>query len=180
MTQGPAGPLFLIEPFDSTRHDRPGFSCGVAQVDNFFKRTAGKLVRAGVVRLFVMTGPSGELIGFYALNAHAIAYEALPPRYARSRPRHGRIPAAYIAMIGVDMRFQGKGHGGDLLADALLRIARAAEEIGIAVVLLDLLDCGDPGAVQRRRKLYSSYGFLPLPAQPLRLFLPIATVLAGR
>jgi hypothetical protein len=54
-------------------------------------------------------------------------------------------------MIGVDRRFQGKGHGGDLLADALTRIADAADEIGIAVVILDVLDCGNAEAVKRRK-----------------------------
>jgi hypothetical protein len=30
--------------------------------------------------------------------------------------------------------------------------------------------------VARRKALYESYGFQPLPSRPLRLFLPLATV----
>lgn len=165
-----------IEPLDPAKHDRAAFSCGVEQVDNFFRKTANKLAQADNLRVFVMVSPSGQLIGFYALNAHAIDYSELPANHARTRPGHGQIPAAYISMIGVDTRFAGKGYGGDLLADALTRIARAADEIGISVVMLDVLDCGDPDLVQRRLKLYTGYGFTPLPSQPLRLFLPIATV----
>lgn len=125
-----------------------------------------------------MVGPGGNPIGFYAVNAHAIDYADLPIRYARDRPAHGSIPAAYISMIGVDRRFQGQGYGGDLLADCLLRLARASDALGIAMVLLDVLDCGDPDQVARRRALYTGYGFQPLPSQPLRLFLPMATIRA--
>ncbi|MCI3130973.1 GNAT family N-acetyltransferase [Phenylobacterium aquaticum] len=165
-----------IEPFDPDRHDRAAFASGVDQVDNFLKKTANKLARADNLRLYAMTDPSGALIGFYALNAHAIDYAELPTKYARTRPGHGAIPAAYISMIGVDARHQGHGYGGDLLVDALSRIAQAADAIGIAVVILDVLDDGDAEQVTRRKLLYESYGFQPLPSRPLRLFLPLATV----
>ena len=167
---------FVIEPLDPAKHDRGAFSCGIDQADNFFRRTANKLIKAGNVRTFVMIGPERELIGFYATNAHAVDYTELSDRFARNRPAHGSIPAAYISMIGVDHRFQGQGYGGDLLVDCLTRLARAAEALGIAVVILYVLDCGDPEKVARRLALYTSYGFEPLPSQGLRLFLPIATV----
>ncbi len=165
-----------IEPFDPERHDRTGFSCGVEAVDNYFKKTAGKLVSAGNVRLFVMVNPDGNLIGFYAINAHAVDYRDLPSRFARSRPGHGSIPAAFVAMIGRDQRYSGQGFGSDLLVDALRRITQAADVIGLAVVLLDVLDCGDPERTARRQSLYQSYGFQPLPSNPTRLYLPLAAV----
>jgi ribosomal protein S18 acetylase RimI-like enzyme len=168
----------IIEPLDPARHDRAAFSCGVHRVDNFFRRTANKLTKSDNLRTFVMVSPSGELIGFYAVNAHAIDYGDLPDRFARGRPGHGSIPAAYISMIGVDNRFQGRGYGGDLLIDCLLRLARAADFLGIAVVLLDVLDCGEPEQVEKRCALYVGYGFEPLPSNPLRLFMPMATVRA--
>jgi len=165
-----------IEPFDQNKHDRTAFSCGVDQVDNYFTRTANKLAKAGNARLFVMVSPDDELIGFYATNAHAVDYSELPAKYARTRPGHGSIPAAYISMIGVDQRFSGDRYGDDLLVDALTRIARAADEIGISVVMLDVLDCGDPDLVEKRKKLYTSFGFTSLPSNELRFFMPMATV----
>ena len=165
-----------VEPFDPDRHDRAAFSCGVESVDNFFKRTAGKLSKADNLRVFVMVAADGTVIGFYALNAHAVSHQDLPARFARARPGHGSIPAAYISMIGVDQQFAGRGYGGDLLVDALHRIAQAADAIGIAVVMLDVLDDGVPANVARRMTLYQSYGFQPLVSNQLRLFLPIATV----
>lgn len=171
-------PDIVIEPLDPARHDREGFSCGIAQVDNFFRRTANKLARAGNVRTFVMVGSEERLIGFYAVNAHAIDYAELPKRFARDRPAHGSIPAAYISMIGVDSRYQGQSYGGDLLVDCLARLAGAADALGIAIVMLDVLDCGDPDRVAQRLALYTGYGFQPLPSNGLRLFLPMATVQA--
>jgi ribosomal protein S18 acetylase RimI-like enzyme len=116
------------------------------------------------------------VFGFHALNAHSVDYGDPPHRFARNRPSHGRIPAAYISMIGVDERYQGQGYGADLLVDGLTRIARAAEALGIAVAMLDVLDCGDAKKVERRKRLYKSYGFTSLPSNPLRLFIPMATV----
>ncbi len=166
----------IIEPFDPARHDRTAFSCGVEQVDNFFKKTANKLVKADNLRVYVMVGTDDALIGFYAINAHRIDYTDLPPKYAKHRPGHGGIPAIYISMIGVDLRFVGHGYGGDLLADCLKRIARIADELGVSVVMLDVLDDGNPELVEKRKRLYAGYGFMPLPSNEIRLFLPLATV----
>jgi ribosomal protein S18 acetylase RimI-like enzyme len=166
----------VIEPFDAAKHDRDGFSCGVPHVDNFFRHTANKLARADNLRVFVMSNGAREVVGFVALNAFCVDYRDLPPKFARTRPGHGSIPAAFISMIGVDRRYFGKGYGGDLLVDALTRISRAADELGIAVVLLDVLDDGNAGLIERRKALYMRYGFAPLPSNPLRLFLPMATV----
>lgn len=123
-----------------------------------------------------MMALNGDLVGFYALNAHAVDYSDLPGKYARTRPGHGSIPTAYISMIGVDRSHQGQGYGGDLLVDALRRIASAADHIGIAMAMLDVIDCGDAAKTAKRKALYEDYGFSPLPSNPLRLFLPIATV----
>jgi ribosomal protein S18 acetylase RimI-like enzyme len=167
---------YTIEPFDPSRHDRAAFSCGVEQVDNYFQKTANKLATADNVRLYVMVAPDGTVIGFYALNAHSVHFTDLPAKFARSRPSHGNIPAAYISMIGRDQKFRGGGYGGDLLVDALRRIAVAADAIGVAVVMLDVLDCGDQDRVARRKALYESYGFQSLASNPLRMYLPVSTV----
>lgn len=170
------GHSVTIELLDPERHDRDRFSCGVDPVDNYFRKTANKLAKAGNTRVYVMTSETGDVIGFYALNAHSVDFAELPPRYARTRPSHGAIPAAFISMIGVDQRYTGQGYGGDLLADALLRIAQASERIGIAMVILDVLDDGNPDHVARRKTLYLRYGFEPLPSNPLRLFMPVAAI----
>jgi len=169
---------FVIEPFDPEKHDRTAFSCGIPQVDNYFQKTANKLAKADNIRLFVMVAADGQVMGFYSINAHAVDFSDLPQKYARNRPAHGHIPAAYISMIGRDRKFSGQVYGSVLLADALKRIARAAEVLGIAVVMLDVLNCGDPERLKCRMAIYSGFGFISLPSNQLRMFLPMATVRA--
>ena len=167
---------YLIEPFDPDKHERTAFSCGVEQVDNFFKRTANKLSKADNLRVFVMAKSDGSVIGFYALNAHSVDYHDLPESFARNRPGHGKIPAAYISMIGRDEKYAGGGFGGDLLLDCLNRITLASDSVGLAVAILDVLDDGNAELVAKRMALYKGYGFLPIPANPLRLFITVATI----
>lgn len=167
---------FAIAPLDPEKHDRAAFSCGVEAVDNFFKRTANKLSKADNLRVFVMTDDNGTVAGFYAINAHSISFEDLPAQFARTRPGHGKIPAAYISMIGRDTRFAGSGIGADLLADCLTRILRISRDLGLAMAILDVLDDGDEKAVAKRKALYESFGFSPMPTQPHRLYMPVATI----
>lgn len=166
----------LIEPLDPEKHDRAAFSCGICQIDNFFQQTANRQEKANNLRTYVMVTSQGEVVGFYATNAHAVDYQDLPRKYARTRPGHGSIPAAYISMIGVDEKHQGKGQGGVLLTDCLERLYNASMSVGIAVVMLDVFDCGDPKLVERRVSLYKSYGFEQLPSNNLRMFIPMKTI----
>lgn len=99
---------YIIEPFDPARHHRAAFLCGIEQVDSYFHKTANKLAKADNVRLYAMVAPDGTVIGFYALNAHSVHYGDLPAKYARTRPAHGSIPAAYISLIGRDQRYRGR------------------------------------------------------------------------
>ena len=166
---------FTIQPFDPKAHDRAAFSCGVQQIDNYLKLTAKKGSKADVVRIWVVIDKGNNIVGFYGINMHAIDAKEMPASYKKKAMKHGLLPAAFIAMIGVDEKHQGNGLGSALVADALDRIARASEEIGTCVIMLDVFDDGNVDAVTRRKSYYESFGFGPLPDQPLRLFMPVAT-----
>ena len=166
---------FKIQPFDPKTHDRAAFSCGVPQIDNYLKLTAKRGAKADVVRIWVVIDAENQIVGFYGINMHAVDVKEMPASYKKKAMKHGLLPAAFIAMIGVDEKHQGNGLGSALVADALDRIARASEEIGTCVVMLDVFDDGNVDAVTRRKNYYESFGFIPLPDQQLRLFMPIAT-----
>ena len=170
-----------IEPFDRARHVCDNFHSGVEGVDSYLKLTAGKLAKAGNIRFFVLVDVDNpnDIIGFYTLNAHAVDYGELPKKYKRAAPGHGSIPAAFISVMGVDHKRQGERIGAYLLADALKRIVIGAEAVATAVVLLDVIDCGDAEKIKRRTRFYQNFGFLPLESQPTRLFLPVATIKAS-
>ena len=173
-------PIF-IEPLDPDRHDRASFSCGAARLDNFLKRTARKHHAGDFTRVWVATdGRSPPVLGFYALNAHSLEGDDLPKGLTRDAPRHGAIPAVYLSMIAVDRRQQGEGIGRILLADALARAASAAEQVGIRVVVLDIIEDGGNELTEKRRAFYTAMGFQPLPGRPLRMFIGIETVRRAR
>jgi GNAT superfamily N-acetyltransferase len=67
----------------------------------------------------------------------------------------------------VDERHQGEGLGRLLLGDALHRSWRAAHTVASYAVRVDAKDDGV-------RDFYVSHGFVPLPKERLRLFLPMA------
>jgi ribosomal protein S18 acetylase RimI-like enzyme len=168
-----------IEPLDTKKHDRAAFSSGVEQVDNFLHKRAGKLVKGETARVFVAIDtdhPPEVIRGFYSINAHSVHCGELPNRYRRYAQPDGSIPGAFIGMIGVDQSAQRQGIGGILLTDALKRAFLVSQQIGTAVVMLDILDCGNPEVVERRQRLYEGYGFESLDSDPLRMFMPMGTV----
>ena len=172
----------IIEPLDPARHDRAAFSCGVGRLDNFLKRTARKQQAGDFTRIWIATD-SGQvaILGYYALNAHFIEGNDLPVRLTKDVPRSGCIPAAYLSMIAVDHRHQGRRLGHVLLADALDRAVRAADGyLGLKAVVLDVIEDGGAESTEKRRAFYASMGFHPFPSNPLRMFITIDEVRKAR
>lgn len=170
-------PKIRIEPFDPRKHDRTAFSCGTVRLDNFLKRTARKQQTGDFTRVWVATD-SGQarILGYYALNAHSLEGEDFPVHLTRDAPRSGSIPAVYLSMIAVDRRCQGQGIGRILLADALKRAAGAADQVGLKVVVLDVIEDGGAEVTEKRRAFYAGMGFQSFPSRPLRMFISIETV----
>ena len=91
----------------------------------------------------------------------------MPTKLAKRLP-HYPVPAAVIGRLAVDLRDQGRGFGETLLLDAIHRVVRAGDTIGVYAVMVDALH-------DRAGAFYERYGFAPFPSDPLRLFLPIRT-----
>lgn len=173
----PGAPLLLIEPLDPGKHDRAGFSCGIARLDNYLKYTAKKHHAGDFTRVWVATrARQNGIVGFYALNAHSLDGDQLPVEFTRNAPSHGGIPAIYLSMIAVNRPDQGQGIGRVLLADALKRSAGAADQIGLKTVILDVIDDGGSKTTAKRVAFYDSMGFQALPGYPTRMFIGIETI----
>ena len=175
----PSVPQIVIEPFDPGRHDRSGFSCGTDRLDNFLMLSAKKKKKDDFTRVFVAVAKgSSEVFGYYALNAHAVATENLGADRPRRAPRTGSIPALYLSMIAVDRRQQGNGLGSDLAVDALGRALSVASEVGLKLVVLDVIDDGGEEVFARRMEFYRRLGFRSLEDRPERMFIMIDTIRA--
>jgi ribosomal protein S18 acetylase RimI-like enzyme len=72
--------------------------------------------------------------------------------------------------LAVDREFQGRGYGAALLMEAVRRVAGLSNHVGIAGLFVD---AKDDSAIQ----FYQHFGFLSLPSNSRRLFLPLEPLL---
>ena len=174
-----AAPGIVIEAFDPGRHDRSGFACGTDRLDNFLRFSARKQQKDDFTRVFVAVAEgSPKILGYYALNAHAVATDDLGPDRPRRAPNTGSVPALYLSMIAVDRSRQGRGLGSDLAIDALGRALNVAGEIGLRLVVLDVIDDGGNEVFARRMAFYRRLGFQSFQDRPERMFIGIDTIRA--
>jgi GNAT superfamily N-acetyltransferase len=159
---------FRIEPL-SNDDDRSRFSSGSAQLDRYFREQASQDIKRRIATCFVaLSVETNDVAGFYTLAATGIALSALAPDIVRKLPRYPVVPAALLGRLAVAQNYQGKGLGGVLLGDAVLRTARV--ELGVFAMLVDAKD-------EAAQRFYEHYGFTLLPGAERRLCLPIATAL---
>jgi len=143
--------------------DVDSFSCGQPDLDDWFKRFALVNQRANMTTVFV-TCSADKVVGYYALATGGVERAQAPDRVSRGLPAHP-IPVVLLARLAVDSSVQGKGLGRALLRDALIRVASAADEIGIRALLIHAKD-------ERAREFYMRCAeFEPSPTDPLHLFL---------
>ena len=157
---------FRLEPLGDA-HDRTGFACGQDPLDRYFQTQATQDIRRRVATCFVAVEvATGLVAAYYTLASAGIPIIDLPADLTKKLPRYPSIPAVRVGRLAVDARFQGRGLGGALLADALVRVMSSA-----AAVYALLVDAKD----EKAAAFYRHHGFIALASQPRMLFLPIAT-----
>ncbi|MFI5023995.1 MAG: GNAT family N-acetyltransferase [Alphaproteobacteria bacterium] len=154
------------------QHDRATFSCGQADLDEWFQHRASQDDKRNVARVFVAVDDELGVIGFYSLSSFTLSLHDLPEEIARKLPRYDAIPAALIGRLARDARARGRGIGELLLADAVRRILGAGRSIAVFAIVVDAKD-------ERAVGFYQGFGFRAFPSRPRRLFLPTATAGAG-
>ena len=148
---------FRNEPL-SDRRDRTRFRSGEEALDRYFQKQSTQDIRRRVANCFVaVQAATGQVAACYTLSAGSIAFGDLPPEESKRSPRYPALPAARVGRLAVDERFQRRGLGAAMLADA-------------AVFAL-LVDAKNDRAVA----FYQKYGFRALAGHPRTLFLPLAT-----
>ena len=155
-----------VEPL-GPHHDRTSFASGVEPLDRYLRSQAGQDARKNMAAPFVLVLPNGAVGGYYTLSATAVKLADLPDQTVRRLPRYPLVPATLLGRLAVDRRFQGRGYGRFLLADALCRIARS--EIASVAVIVDAKD-------EAARRFYERESFLPFADQPMKLFRPVVDI----
>jgi ribosomal protein S18 acetylase RimI-like enzyme len=148
-------------------HGRSGFRCGEDALDRYFETQVTQDVRRRVANCFVaVEATTDNLAAFYTISASSIPLVDLPPDEVKRLPRYPVVPAVRIGRLAVDLRFQGRGLGAAMLADAAARALRAE-----AAAFALLVDAKNDQAVT----FYRRFGFLEFASRPRTLFLPLAT-----
>ncbi len=156
---------FQIRSFD-TSANTDNFQCGSEPLDGYIRRYASQDVRRNVARVFIATPENDpqRLAGFFTLSAGSVTCSSLPATMARKLPRYP-IPVALIGRLAVDSKFQGKGLGSILLADACQKVSKASVVLAVAGIIVDAKD-------EAAIAFYAHFGFIPLQGQNDRMFLP--------
>lgn len=109
-------------------------------------------------------------MGYYALASGAITVESAPGRFRRNMPNP--IPVAILARLAIDSGWHGKGIGRALFRDAALRVAQAADVIGIRGIVVHAIS-------EEAKKFYMALGFDPSPREPMMLMVTLADIRAA-
>jgi ribosomal protein S18 acetylase RimI-like enzyme len=158
----------IIEPL-SPADDRNAFACGVTVLDRYFREQASQDAKRRLGNCFVAKDrETGAIAGYYTLAATSIPFVDLHEDDARRLPRYPLLPATLIGRLAVDTRYQGRGIGSALLAEAFHQVVRAAPASFALVV-----DAKDDAAAA----FYRRYGFRLFGSRPLSLYLPMSTAL---
>jgi GNAT superfamily N-acetyltransferase len=158
--------------FDPERHDASRFASGRPALDAWLRRSAGQGQRRDASRTFVVVDGEGAVIAYHTLVAGAVEHGAATGQARRGLSRHFKIPVCLLARLAVDARHQGAGLGAAMLADALMRAARAAEQVGMRAVVVDALD-------EAAAAFYRRFGLEPLAGDGLTLMITVARIRAA-
>jgi GNAT superfamily N-acetyltransferase len=162
-----------------TSEDAAGdFTCGIPELDHFFRAQAGQNQRRDISRTWVLPRPEGaselpDVVGFYTLTLGHLARETLPHSVKKRLPRYP-LPVVIVGRLAVHTLARGRGHGGQLLHDAHLRALTINAQGGCVAVVVDAKD-------EEAQAFYQHYGYMLLLQQgnapwPRRLYLPVATI----
>ncbi len=147
-------------------HDLSHFDCGIAVLDDWLRRRALKN-ESRFSRTYVVCD-ANRVVAYVCISAGSVAREAAPGNLRRNAPT--AVPVSIIGRLAVDSAYAERGLGAGLLADALRRIAIAAQSIGIASVMVQAKD-------EAAKRFYLSCAeFVEFPGESRTLFLSIATI----
>jgi len=140
-------------------HDLSQFDSGVLELDNWLKSRARANEESGASRTFVLAKGS-RIVGYYALTVGHVTHAVSSGKVRRNVP--DPIPVVILARLALDKEWQGKGLGGDLMQDAVLRALNAAESLGIRAMMIHALSDG-------AKSFYERYGFIASNIEPYTL-----------
>jgi len=159
--------LLRIEPI-ARQHVRDQFDCGEDSLNQYLAQFARQNDQSNIAKTFVAADAANAVLGYYSISSASIEFSSISAEMQKGLPMYP-VPAARISRLAVDHSSRGSGSGAQLLIDALQRIYRVSNEMGIKLLVVDALN-------DSAKSFYEHYGFTQFPKQGLTLFLPIETL----
>src|SRR5262249_25680909 len=150
----------------SDLHELDDFFSGVSSLDDWLKRRALANQVSGASRTYVVA-EDRKVVGYYALASGAIAVASSVGRFRRNMP--DPIPVAVLGRLAMDRAQQGRGLGRALFRDCALRVAHAADTIGIRGIVVHAIS-------DQAKAFYQAIGFDPSLADPMTLMVTLADI----
>jgi len=155
----------------SRAHDRDAFDCGSEPLNNYLKQTARQHTERGISRTFVLVEESASeskpVAGYFTLNICQLRAEQLPAEMARRLPRE--VAGVKLGRLAVAKSRQRQGLGRLLLVAAMKKFVEVFDSAGGIGLFVDAKD-------NEAKTYYERFGFIPMPDNPLLLFLPLQTI----
>ena len=162
--------MFKLELL-SRAHDRDSFDCGSEPLNAYFQQTARQHTERGISRTFVLVQKSAAepkpVAGYFTLNICQLRAEQLPPEVARRLPRE--VAGVKLGRLAIAKARQRQGLGKLLLVAAMRKFVEVFDSAGGIGLFVDAKD-------HEAKTYYERFGFVPLPDNPLLLFLPLQTI----
>lgn len=151
-------------------HDRKGFDCDTADLNEYLARYARQNHESGGAKTFVAV-PSAEpmrVLGFYSISPGSIEFAHVPASLTRKLGRCD-VPVFRLGRLAVDRTMQGQGLGSDLLLAAGERALAVATEVGGVALAIDAKN-------ENAARWCERFGAHALLDDPLRLILPLSVI----
>ncbi len=165
----PRPPYAVLEEqaLDPERHDRAGFSCGVAQLDEYLHRFASQHRRRGISTVFVLVDSAEPtvVLGYYTLSAAEVDAAELRHVDRKKLPRYP-VPCFRMGRLACRADRRGQGLGKLLIAGAVERCLQARQQVAAFALIVDAKD-------EQAAAFYCHYGFARCADAPLTLYLPL-------
>jgi GNAT superfamily N-acetyltransferase len=158
-------PLTEPQPLNDA-HELNEFSSGVSSLDDWLKRRARPNQVSGASRTFIVADDH-RVVGYYALASGAITVGSSVGRFRRNMP--DPIPVVVLGRLAIDRSQQGRGLGRALFRDCALRVAHAADIIGIRGIVVHAIS-------EEAKAFYLALGFDAPPSEPMTLIVTLVDI----
>jgi predicted N-acetyltransferase YhbS len=146
----------------TAEHDTSLFHCRHDSLNQWLRRRALTNASSGATRTYVVCAEDHRVVGYYALAAGSLDVASALARLRRNMPNP--LPVVVLGRLAVDDTWSGRGVGGGLLKDAVLRSLQAADLIGACALLCHAIDAD-------AKAFYARHGFAQSPTQELIMML---------